>query len=122
MGRRSKRRVQLSQGLDTERRASTRFALTLEVRYTILGGHAPAQMGAGRTVDLSSSGLRFNADRPLPRGQRIELYIDWPALLHGDVKLQLVLSGVVVRTNGTEVALRIERHDFKTRSVGQRSA
>ena len=46
-----------------QRRASTRFALTLDVRYTIPGGHAPAQMGAGCTVDLSSSGLRFNADR-----------------------------------------------------------
>ena len=55
-------------------------------------------MGIGRTIDVSSSGLRFNADRPLVVGQRIAVYVDWPVLLHGNIKMQLVISGIVVRT------------------------
>jgi hypothetical protein len=78
-------------------------------------------VGTGRTVDMSSSGLRFIADRPLMKGQRIWAYINWPAVLDKDIKLQLAVLGVVVRTNGTEVALQIERHDFKTRSAGRES-
>ena len=84
--------------------------------------HARVKVGTGRTIDMSSSGLRFTVDRPLPIGQRIEVYIDWPPLLDREIKLQLAISGVVVRTNGTEVALQILRHDFRTRSVGQRPA
>jgi hypothetical protein len=82
-----------------------------------VGGTKPVTAGTGRTIDLSSSGLRFTADRPLPVGQGIRLYIDWPALLNGKVKMQLAISGEVVRTHGTEVALRILQHDFRTRSV-----
>jgi hypothetical protein len=74
-------------------------------------------VGTGRTIDMSSSGLRFTTDRPLMIGHRIVANIDWPAVLNGDIKLQLVISGVVIRTNGTEVALKIEQHSFKTRSA-----
>jgi hypothetical protein len=63
---------------------------------------------------MSSSGLRFTTDPPLQIGQKMVVHIDWPALLHWGIKLQLVVLGVVVRTNGTEVALQILRHDFRT--------
>jgi hypothetical protein len=69
---------------------------------------------------MSSSGLSFTADRPLSIGQKLDLSIDWPARLDGDVQLQLVVSGVVVRNSGAVTALRIERHDFRTRSAGPR--
>jgi len=99
-----------------ERRASTRFPLTLEARYATWGGPA-VQAGVGRTVDLSSSGLCFVADRSLATGQRVDVSIDWPVLLDGGVQLQLIVSGVVVRTKGTVTALEIQRHEFRTRSV-----
>jgi len=98
-----------------DRRAATRFALTLEVSYSLPGGGAPAETGSGRTIDLSSSGLSFTTGRPLVTGQKLALSIDWPVLLDGAIKLQLVMSGVVVRTNGTVAALRITRHEFRTR-------
>jgi len=121
MARPNKRRIQQLQSANTERRASTRFPVTLEVRYTTSGLLGPVKMGTGRTIDLSSSGLSFITDTPLLTGQKITAYIDWPALLDGDIKLQLVIWGVVVRTNGPEVALQIQGHDFRTRSAGQRS-
>jgi hypothetical protein len=94
-----------------------RFKLTLDVRYSILDRSVPAETGTGRTIDMSSSGLRFNADRPLRTGQRLDVSIDWPVLLDGGVQLQLILAGVVVRCLGTETALRIQRHEFRTRRV-----
>ncbi len=45
------------------------------------------------------SGLSFTADRPLLTGQKLEVAIDWTVLLDGGVRLQLVMSGVVVRTS-----------------------
>jgi hypothetical protein len=92
--------------------------LTDTFRHTIAGNklHRGAN---GRTIDISSSGLRFTADTALLIGQKIVVYIDWPVLLNGDIKLKLVVLGVVVRTNGTEVALQIQRHDFRTRHAGQ---
>ena len=102
-------------GFRPERRASIRFALTLEVDYTVSDHRVPVKTGTGRTVDLSSSGLSFTADRPPITGQTLKASIDWPVLLDGKTRLQLVMSGVVVRTNGPAVALRIERHEFRTR-------
>ena len=101
-----------------ERRASARFHLILEVRYSVSPHGIPPETGAGLITDLSSSGLRFNADRPLLVGLRLDVTINWPALLDGGVRLQLIASGVIVWTSGTETALRIQRHELKTRRVG----
>jgi hypothetical protein len=109
--------VRVPKGPRSERRDSIRFALTLEVKYTVSGVRGSEKAGTGRTVDLSSSGLNFITDRPLLNGQELTVSIDWPVLLGGATKLQLFLSGVVVRTNGTTAALRIERHEFRTRRL-----
>jgi len=101
-----------------ERRGSTRFPLNFEIRYSVLDHPGPFETGAGVTTDMSSSGLSFTADRPLAAGYRLSISIDWPALLDGGVQLQLVVNGVVVRSAGTLTALRIERHEFKTRRIG----
>ncbi len=114
----SERLVRLPKDASAERRARTRFSLTLEIRYAVLGCRVPEDTGSGRTVELSSGGLTFIADRPLLTGQNLAVSIDWPALLDGGVKLQLIMSGVVVRTNGTATSLQIHRHEFRTRRVG----
>jgi hypothetical protein len=114
----SERRVRLPKRASAERRASHRFALALEVRYTVSGRGAPMETGSGSTIDLSSSGLSFSADRPMLIGQKLHLSIDWPALLDGGVQLQLIMSGVVVRTDGTATAVQIRRHEFRTRRMG----
>ena len=111
------RRVRLSKDLSSDRRASVRFPLNLEVRYSVAGRRGPVETGSGQTIDVSGSGLSFTADRPLPIGQKLDLSIDWPFQLDGD-QLQLVASGVVVRTSGAVTALRIERYEFRTRRAG----
>ena len=112
------RRVQLQKGLSSDRRASVRFPLSLKVRYSVAGRRGPVETGSGRTIDMSSSGLGFTADRPLPIGQKLDLSIDWPARLDGDVQIQLVASGVVVRSSGAVTALRIQRYELRTRRAG----
>lgn len=112
------RRVRLSKGPDSDRRAGVRFPMDLEVRYSAVGRRGPAENGTGRTIDMSRSGLSFTAGRPLQVGHKLEVSIDWPVLLDGDVQLQLVASGVVVRNDGAVIAMRIERHEFRTRRAG----
>ena len=115
MDRQTTQRVRLLKGLDPDRRGNVRFPLKLEVRYSVVGERGPAENGTGRTNDMSTSGLCFTADRPLSVGQRLDLSIDWPVLLREGVQLQLVTSGVVVRTTGAVIALKIGRPEFKTR-------
>ena len=106
------------QGLSSDRRSSVRVPVNLEVRYSVAGRRGAVETGFGRTIDMSSSGLSFTADRLLPIGQKLDLSIDWPARLDGDVQIQPVASGVVVRTTGAMTAIRLERHDFRTRRAG----
>jgi hypothetical protein len=118
----SERQGRLPKDPDTERRASTRFPLALEVRYAVSGRRALMETGAGRTVDLSSSGLRFATQGPLEPGIKLDVAIDWPVLLNGGVQLQLVAKGEVVWSSRTETALRIQQHELRTRGVGLKVA
>lgn len=115
----SERRVRLPNDPNPERRASTRFPLALEVRYTVSGRRALRETGSGRTIDLSSSGLRFATQGPLEPAIKLDVAIDWPVLLNGGVQLQLVAKGEVVWSSGTETALRIQRHELRTRGGGR---
>jgi hypothetical protein len=87
------RRVRLPNGPSSDRRAGVRFPVSLEVRYSIAGRRGAVETGSGRTIDMSSSGLSFTADRALLVGQKLDVSIDWPARLDGDVQIQVVVSG-----------------------------
>lgn len=93
------------------------FPLSLDVRYTS-GSRALTASGSGRTTEMSSSEFRFTADRPLAIGLPLHLAVDWPVPLDGGVPLQLIASGEVVWSSGTETALKIQRHEMRTRRAG----
>jgi hypothetical protein len=105
-------------GVNRERRAATRFRLTLQLRYSIKRQGMDTEEGSGWTIDASTVGLRFTADRPLAPGLQVALFIDWPVLLDRSAERQLFVAGTVVRSNGTETALRIQRHIFAKRGHG----
>jgi hypothetical protein len=111
---------QWAEGETPERRTHTRFKLDLEMSYSVLDGGRRGETGASRTIDLSSSGLRFEALQHLPVGLRLQIAIDWPVRLDGRVALQLIATGSVVRSSGTEAAVKLEWHTFKTGSVGRK--
>jgi len=100
-----------------ERRVKTRYNLVLELSYCVLGGTRSGEAGSGRTADVSSAALRFTAERPLANGLGMEIVVDWPTLLDGRVPLQLIATGLVIRTHGTDTVVKIERYVFKTRKT-----
>jgi hypothetical protein len=107
-----------------ERRFDRRYDIALEVRWKLVRRRKVLDSGTGRTIDLSSGGILFEAGRPLPVGLNVELWIAWPALLHNVSPMQLVVSGRIVRTNGSLAAIHMAQHEFRTAgaSVETRSA
>jgi hypothetical protein len=99
----------------TERRASGRFRIEQEIRYRLLDRKNGNRSGSGRTLDMSSGGVFFTANEPLPEGKRVELAVDWPARLDGRCALKFVVTGRVVRTQAGAAAVAIERYEFRTR-------
>jgi len=119
----AERAVRLPAQTGADRRAATRYRLTLGLRYVVHDRRGFVRMtGSGQTVDVSTSGVRFTADTSLETGLRLKLFIDWPALLDGAVELQLTMEGTVVRSSNNEVSLRIEHHGFRTRGRGLKTA
>ena len=102
-----------------ERRGTTRFPVREEVRYRIIQGKAESTKGAGKTLNIGSSGILFTTEQRLPMGRMVELSVNWPARLGGTCPLKFVATGRVVRSDADKAAVRIERYEFKTRGASQ---
>ncbi len=102
-----------------DRRANPRFPIFCEVAYKVLNSKGAIEIGAGQTVNISSTGVLFKAEAPLPPGSRVKLSIRWPVQLDGKCGLKLVARGRIVRFQGTTVALEIEKYEFRTGPVKQ---
>ena len=72
------------------------------------------EMGVGRTVDMSSSGVLFTTQQPLFPGRRLEISVSWPAQLDNKCPLKLVARGKVVRSEAGKVAIEIQQYEFRT--------
>jgi hypothetical protein len=97
-----------------DRREDRRYGLHLECRWKLIRRRRVLDTGTGRTIDLSSGGLSFDAGRHLPEGLNVEISVTWPVLLHNVAPLQLVISGRIVRSNGRQIAVRTVQHEFRT--------
>ncbi|MBZ5625962.1 MAG: PilZ domain-containing protein [Acidobacteriia bacterium] len=97
-----------------ERRYDRRYQLQLELRWKLIRRKKVLDSGAGRTIDLSSSGILFDAVQALPVGLNVELSVSWPVLLHNVAPMQLVVSGRIVRSSGSQVAIHVTQHEFRT--------
>ena len=100
-----------------ERRIKRRFDVNASVTYRVqLTGTRCPRAGKGRTVNLSSEGVLFQAeDLSLPAGTLLEVSIVWPVNLDERVGLTLFVTGSVVRQRGDYVAVKIQRAEFRTR-------
>lgn len=101
-----------------ERRRNSRFPIVQELRYRLLGGRGALPWGSGKTLDISSRGILFSAETPLPLGRRVELAVSWPAQLDGKCPMKLVARGKVVRCRGNDVAVEIDKYEFRTQGRG----
>ena len=98
----------------SDRRGTKRFPMELGLRYKTLNGEMPKETGIGKTVNILSTGVLFEADRPLPANGILELAISWPAPLNDTCLLNLVARGRIVRSGDGKAVLRIHKSEFKT--------
>jgi c-di-GMP-binding flagellar brake protein YcgR len=97
-----------------DRRRDRRYDIQLDLRWKLIRRRRVLETGIGRTIDLSSGGIQFETDRPLPAGLKMELSISWPAMLQNMAPLQLVVQGKVVRSSGRRTAIMKSQHEFRT--------
>ena len=83
--------------------------MALPVRYRVA-----KNFGWGQTINIGSGGALITIDQPVKIGQRIELSIGWPVLLHEKVHLNLVAGGSIVRVEEGRAAVRFEQCHFRT--------
>jgi hypothetical protein len=105
-----------------DRRRAIRFPVREEIRYRVVSSKKHNVNGVGVTLDFGSGGILFTTQEMLPMGRTVELSVDWPARLGGNCPLQFVATGRVVRSEPYKAAVRIERHEFKTRSANGQNA
>lgn len=103
-----------AQAIAGERRQDRRYEIRLDLRWKLVRRRRVLETGTGHTIDLSSGGIHFETDRPLPAGLNVELSISWPAMLHNVAPLQLVVAGKIVRGSGHRIAIQKSQHEFRT--------
>lgn len=101
-----------------ERRGAVRFPIDQPVRYKVTS-RRPVEVGQGKTLNISSTGVLFTSELSLTPGERVEVDVNWPAQLDHKHPLKLVASGRVVRVSGGQAAILIERHEFRTQGVNR---
>jgi hypothetical protein len=98
----------------TDQRLHRRYPIALTVEYKLLNKGRVERQGSGRTINISSGGIFFETDEPLPAQGRIELLLDWPFLLQGVCALKLIMRGHIVRSGTKGIAVAAEQHEFRT--------
>lgn len=109
-----------------DQRLHQRYPVMLELEYKVLEGRRVTRSGHGRTLNISSGGLLFetaNGMEAKPSAipdETIELSIKWPISLGETCALKLLLRGRIVRQDSARLAVRTERHEFRTAGVAVR--
>src|SRR5580700_2999859 len=99
------------QRVSAEQRSFQRYPIELEVEYRLLGKGHSERFGSGKTRNISSGGVLFEA-LGAPATGAIELMLSWPFLLEGVCPLRLVMRGRVVRSDGHRIAVQATYHEF----------
>ncbi len=97
------------------------YPIMANVQYRLSERGKPAKSGSGCTISLSSAVIVFQAEEPLRPGAQIQLLIEWPAILNGSVGLRLCVTGTVIGDQTGCAAVRIQRYEFRTRSLARSS-
>jgi len=100
-----------------DRRHTDRFPISQELHYRVLSKRSADEAGAGRTINISSTGVLFTCQHVLLPGRRLEIAINWPAQLNTKCALKLVARGRVVRFEDGQAAMEIQQYEFRTQSI-----
>jgi hypothetical protein len=102
------------QKVSPEQRSHQRYPIELEMEYRLLSKGRAEPIGCGKTRNISSRGVLFEAPGALPEGGSIEVLLSWPFLLEGVCPLRLVMRGRIVRSDLRGVAIQSTYHEFRT--------
>lgn len=97
-----------------DRRRDRRYPVRLELSWKLIRRGQVLNAGVGVTLDISSGGILFDANRSLSLGADIELAVAWPVRLHDVTPLQLVVQGRVKRCYSRLVAVETAHQQFRT--------
>jgi hypothetical protein len=97
-----------------ERRTRRRFSMQMEARWRVMGDQDLWHKCA--TANISSGGVLVETGNPPRHGTRVELHIDWPVQLYGTVPLKLVITGEVLRSAGTQMAVQMNYRSLVTKA------
>ncbi len=98
----------------TEQRSHQRYPIELEMEYRLLAKGHSELVGSGKTRNISSGGVLFEALGSRPATGTIELMLSWPFLLEGVCPLKLVMKGRIVRSDVRGIAIESNYHEFRT--------
>jgi hypothetical protein len=101
-----------------DRRATRRYPIALQLQYRLIRNGRIQSLGFGRTINIGSHGILFEADDVVPTSGQMELALIWPFLLQGSCGLQLIMRGRILRTDKKIIALKAEFHEFRTAGRG----
>jgi hypothetical protein len=96
---------------ESDRRVAKRYPIASDLSYILVRRGRVVANGRGRLLDMSSGGILFEGENPLPLGFSIELIVPWPSRMSG--ALELLVCGRIVRTEGARTAIAITRHEFR---------
>ena len=96
------------------RRSHRRYPIALSIDYKLLNQDRVEHRGSGKTVNVSSAGILFEADMALPLDTLVAILMDWPFLQDGVHPLKLVILARIVRSHRQLVAVRIGHLEFVT--------
>jgi len=66
------------------------------------------------TLDMSSGGMRLRCTETVAVGSRMDVAVNWPAVLENGCRLKLVARTRVMWRSNDVVGVMIERHEFRT--------
>jgi hypothetical protein len=101
---------------ETGRSNSRRFPMSYGLRY-VTAPPAAERTGAGETVWMSRHEVAFLAKGTACVGDKVQIYIAWPVLLHDAVPLQLIVNAEIVQCSGPLSVARLTKHEFRTRGI-----
>jgi hypothetical protein len=96
-----------------DRRSNQRYGIRIQIHFRVSQRGATSRWGSGTTGDFSSHGVRFRCRKLLPVGAHIEMVIDWPAKQEGVRPINLHATGFIVRSTGSEAAVRMNSCRFQ---------
>lgn len=101
------------QRVNHDRRSHRRYPVSVDIEYRFVSPAGHVQVGRGRTVNVSSGGVLFEAEVAIPVNTTIELSISWSLRSEDQVQRELHATGKTVRVEDRHVAVKFDHSLFR---------